>query len=290
MRLRARILTIGTAAALTAAAASGCGAEDKAKDAAAGAKAAIDPVAQAATATEGQDGGIAMTMSGGITAAGQHVPLDGKGVVDRDGRKGTFTIKTQIDGRSVTMDEVIDGKVVYLKSELFRSLPGGKTWLKVDLNAEAAKQGLDLGALGGGTTQDPAQALEYLKGAGTSRKVGSATVNGTPTTQYHVDVDLRKVAAKSNDPDARATVDKLIKMTGTPTIPVEVWVDGKHLVRREQMKYDMTVGGQRASLDMTIDLTRFGVEVDAQPPADDQVLDLADLMGAQGGAAGTKTS
>ena len=51
----------------------------------------------------------------------------------------------------------------------------------------------------------------------------------------------------------------------------------------------MTVAGQKASLDMTIDLTRFGVQVDAQPPADDQVLDLADLMATQGGA-GTRTS
>src|SRR3954454_3194750 len=281
--LRARILTIGTAAVLTAASAAsaaGCGAEDKAKDAAAGAKAAVDPVAQAATATQGQEGGIAIKLSGGVSAAGQKVPLQGDGVVDAKGRRGMMTITTAINGRSMTMEEVIRDKVVYIKSDLFAGkLPGGKTWLKVDLTKEAAKQGLDLDALGGSTTQDPAQALEYLKGAGASRKVGTETVNGTQTTHYHVDVDLRKVAAKSDDPDAKATVDKLIKMIGTSTMPVEVWVDGRHLVRREQLKYDMTVQGKKASLDMTIDLTRFGVAVHADAPPAGDVVDLGALTG-----------
>jgi hypothetical protein len=101
-------------------------------------------------------------------------------------------------------------------------------------------------------------------------------------------VDLRKVAAKSGDPDAKASVEKLIKTTGTPTIPVDVWVDGHHLVRREQVKYDMTVQGQKASLDMTIDLTRFGVKVDAQPPSSDDVVDAAELL--SGASGQTKTS
>jgi hypothetical protein len=287
-RLRSRPLTLA-AAVLAVSAVAGCGAEDKAKDAAGDAKAALDPVAQAATATERQDGGIAMTLKGGVSAGGQDVPMQGSGVVDRAGKKGTFTIKISAGGRSIAMDEVIDGKVVYLKSDLFGGkLPGGKHWLKVDLAAEAAKQGIDLDALGGSTTQDPAQALDYLKGAGTSRKVGTETVNGTTTTRYHVDVDLRKVAAKSGDPDAKASVEKLIKTTGTPTIPVDVWVDGRHLVRREQVKYDMAVQGQKASLDMTIDLTRFGVKVDAQPPSSDDVVDAAELLSAASGQ--TKTS
>jgi hypothetical protein len=281
-RHRFRPLT-AAAAVLAVSAAAGCGAEDKAKDAAGDAKAALDPVAQAASATERQGGGIAMTLKGGVSAGGQDVPMEGNGVVDRAGRRGTFTMKIAAGGRSMTMDEVIVGKVVYIKSDVFRGkLPGGKSWLKVDLAAEAAKRGIDLDALGGTTTQDPAQALDYLKGAGTSRKVGTETVNGTQTTRYHVDVDLRKVAAKSGDPAAKSSVEKLIKTTGTPTIPVDVWVDGKHLVRREQVKYDMTVQGQKAALDMTIDLTRFGVKVDAKPPSQDDVVDAAKLAGSAG--------
>lgn len=286
--VRARVLTIGAAAALAAASASGCGAEDKAKDAAHDAAAAIDPVAQAATATEQQQGGVAMTLRGGISAAGQSLPMQGHGVVDRKGRSGTFTITMTAGGRSISMDEVLAGRIIYIKSDLFGGkLPGGRHWLKLDLSAAAAKQGIDLDALGGSATQDPAQALDYLKGAGTSRKVGSETVAGTPTTRYHVDVDLRKVAAKSDDADAKSSVEKLIRTTGTATIPVDVWVDAKHLVRREKLDYAMTVQGQKARLTMTIDLTKFGVPVDARPPAAGDTADLTDLVGGDGARAHT---
>lgn len=276
-------MAIGAAALIA-----GCGAEDSAKDAASDAKNAIDPVAQAAAATSSQDGGIAMTMKGGISAGGQKIPLDGSGVVDRAGKSGTFSITTSVNGKSVKMDEIIDGKVIYITSDMFEGqLPGGKKWLKVDLAGEAAKQGIDLDALGGSSTQDPAAALDYLKGAGTSRKVGTETVNGTQTTRYHVDVDLRKVAAKSGDADAKASIEKLIKTAGTSTIPVDVWVDAKHLVRREKLAYDMTVQGEKASLDMTIDLTKFGVVVHADPPSADDVADLSALTGA--GSGGTSS-
>jgi hypothetical protein len=282
--VRTRVLTSAVAAALAAAAVTGCGAEDSAKQAASDARDAIDPVAQAADATSAQQGGIAMTMKGAVTAGGQDVPLEGSGVVDRKGKSGTFSFTTSINGKPLKLDEIIDGKVIYIKSDLFSGqLPGGKRWLKVDLAQEAAKQGIDLDALGGATTQDPAAVLDYLEGAGTSRKVGTATVNGTRTTRYHVDVDLRKVAAKSGDPDARSSVEKLIKTVGTPTIPVDVWVDGDHLVRRERLDYDMTVQGQKASLRMTIDLTKFGVAVKADPPAAGDVADLSALTGAASG-------
>jgi len=279
MRIRLQVLSIGLAAAL---AVSGCGAEESAKKAASGAKNALDPVAQAAETTSAQKGGIAMTMKGSVNAAGQDVPLEGSGKVDRSGKKGTFSFTTSISGKSVKMDEIIDNKIVYIGSDLFAGLPGGKRWVKVDISAEASKLGIDLGSLGAGTTQDPAAALDYLKGAGESREVGTATINGTKTTQYHVDVDLRKVAAKSGDDEAKKGVEKLIQMTGTATIPVDVWVDDQHLVRREKLAYDATVQGQKSSFDFTIDITKYGIDVDAKAPPADQVADFADVLGRAG--------
>jgi hypothetical protein len=282
MRLRARVLSIGLVAAL---AASGCGAEDSAKQAASDAKNAIDPVAQAAETTTSKDGGMALTMTAKVGVGGQDVPMTGTGVVDRTGKKGKMTLKTAAGGKSLTIDEIIDGHVIYMGGDVFGSqLPEGKKWVKLDLDAEAAKQGIDLGALGGGASQDPAAALDYLKGAGPSRKIGTATVNGTQTTQYHVDVDLRKVAAKSDDPDAKKAVEKLIQTSGVRTMPVDVWVDDQHLVRRERIAYTGTEQGQKASFDMTIDFTKFGVDVDVAAPPAAQVTDLAALTG------GTQTS
>ncbi len=286
MRTRAQVLSIGLVAVL---AASGCGAEESAKKAAGNAKSALDPVAQAAETTSAQKGGIAMTMTGGVTAGGQDVPLKGSGVVDRGGKKGTFSFTTQAAGKSMTFDEIIVDQVVYMHSDLFSRLPGGKKWVKVDLRAAASKMGIDLDALGGGTTQDPAAALDYLRGAGTSRKVGTATVNGTKTTRYHVDVDLRKAAAKSGDPDARKSVDKLIQTTGTAKLPVDVWVDDQHLVRREKVAYSAPTQGQKATIDFTIDLTKYGVDVHADAPPSSDVTDLSDVLGAAGGGSGTSS-
>jgi hypothetical protein len=283
-RTRARVLSIGLVAAL---AASGCGAEESARQAAGNAKNALDPVAQAAEATSAQKGGIAMTMKGGVSAGGQDVPLNGSGLVDRSGRKGTFSFTTAVGGKSMKIDEIIDNKVIYMHSDLFSQLPGAKKWLKVDLAAEAAKQGIDLDALGAGTTQDPAAALDYLKGAGTSRKVGTATVNGTRTTQYHVDVDLRKAASKSGGADARKSVEKLIKITGNATLPVDVWVDDQHLVRREKIAYSATQQGQKATFDFTIDITKYGVQVDTQTPPASEVSDFSDVLGAANGGGTT---
>jgi hypothetical protein len=277
---RARILTLGATLALAGGVVAGCGAEDTAKHAASDAKNAIDPVAQASAATSAQKGGIAVTMKGTVSAAGQDVPIDGTGVVDRSGKEGKFSIKTSAAGQDVQIDEILAGKVIYVGGDLLaKQLPGGKKWVKVDLAKEASKQGIDLDSLGGGASQDPAGALDYLKGAGTSRKLGTETVNGTETTRYHVDVDLRKAAAKSADPDAKASVDKLLKMLGSKTLPVDVWVDAGHLVRREKIAYSATAQGQKSSVDLTMDFTKYGVDVQVDPPPADQVADFSDIVG-----------
>jgi hypothetical protein len=284
--LHARLLTIGAAAAATAFAASGCGAGDSAQHAASSAKNAVDPVAQAADVTSAQKGGIAMTITGQVSAAGQNIPMHGTGTFDRKGKLGQMSLTTRVGGRSLTIDEITQGRTFYMSSDAFKSeLPSGKSWLKLDLDKFAKAKGIDLSALAGNGAQgDPSQALEYLKGAGTSTKVGSETVDGVPTTHYHVVVDLRKAAAKSGAADAKSSVEKLIRLTGTSTIPVDVWVDKDHLVRRETMKYDETIQGQKMTMAMTIDMTKFGVEITAKVPPASETVDGNKLLGAQGGA------
>jgi hypothetical protein len=282
MRIRAHALSIGLVAAL---AVSGCGAEDSAKKAASSAKDAIDPVAQAAEATSAQKGGIAMTMKGGASVAGQEIPIEGSGTIDRAGKNGRFSFTTSVAGKSMKIDQIIDDRVIYMSSPLFSQLPGGKKWIKLDLNAELAKQGVDLDALGGGTTQDPAAALEYLKGAGPSKELGTETVNGTKTTRYHVDADLSKVAGKAKDEAGRKAIEKLIQTSGIKTMPIDVWVDAQHLVRREKIAYTGQQQGQKATFDFTMDFTKYGVDVDAEAPPADEVADFSELLG--GADAGT---
>jgi hypothetical protein len=262
-------------AAVAALAVSGCGAKD-----------AVDPVAQAAQVTDQQRGGIAMMLSGKVSDGSQAMPITGSGTVDRGGRKGTFSLELQAQGQSVTVDEVLDGRVLYLRTDQFKGkLPGGKDWLKIDLEAAARTQGVNVDAImPQGPSQDPAQMLEYLKGAGTSKELGKRTIRGVETSGYHVDVDLRKAAQKAGGADARKAIDQAIKQIGRSTIPVDVWVDKDHLVRRERVNFDIAANGKTASIDLTIDMTKYNVPVTADAPAEKDTVDALKLLSSsQGG-------
>ena len=74
--------------------AAGCGAGDDVKS-------AVDPVAQAATNTQNA-GSVAIAMSGGASAAGQEIPLQGEGVFDLKGKRGRFTMTTSVPGQQAS--------------------------------------------------------------------------------------------------------------------------------------------------------------------------------------------
>jgi hypothetical protein len=280
------------AAALAALAVAGCGSDEKgdattpaaaqapaataatapaATTPAAAAPAATDPVAQAAATTDRQDGAVAFAMKGVVTTKGQPVPLSARGTIDRKSQRGAFTTKTTFGAKAFTVQQVVDKQLLYFRSSLFAGkLPGGKSWMKVDL-AEAAKTpGLDLDALGAsGPSQDPVSGLDYLQGAGAAKKLGAAKVGGVATTRYRVQVDLKRAVKRSAKPAAKRAIDRLIATLGGPTtLPVDVWVDGEHLVRRQRVDYTATVAGQTSQFDITTDYTAYGAKITTQPPAD----------------------
>lgn len=293
--LPARLLTIGAAAALVAVPLTGCGSDDSPSKAASSAaskvEGALDPVAQAAEVTGAQKGGIAMSVNGKVGAAGQTIPIKGNGTFDREGKLGQMSMTTSVGGQDMTIDEITKGHTVYMTSDAFKGkLPGGKNWMKLDIDAAAKSQGIDLSALTGtGTPQDPSQVLDYLKGAGTSTKVGEETINGVATTHYHAVIDLEKAASKGG-PDAEKAVKQMEKLAGIRSLPLDVWVDKDHLVRREAIKYDMTVQGERASMDMVVDMTKYNVDVVAKPPKDSDTIDATKLLNSMGGGDGESTS
>jgi hypothetical protein len=235
------------------------------------------PVALAVATTNRQAGALAFTMKGTVTTGGQPAPLSARGVYDRKSRRGAFTTKTKIGAQAFTVRQIADGQMVYLRSPVYAGkLPGGKSWLKIDVAQAARVPGLDLDALGvGGPSKDPAQGLDYLRGAGTATRLGTAKVNGVATTRYRVQVDLKRAAKRSaKGTTARRSIDRLIASLGGPTmLPVDVWIDGDHLVRRQHVKYSATVSGARSAFDITTDYTAYGATIDAKPPADGDTFD-----------------
>jgi hypothetical protein len=171
-------------------------------------------------------------------------------------------------------------RVVYLHlpEKLSAQVPGGKPWLKLDLDKLGKAQGIDLGALQSTTSNnDPTQQLDQLRGAGEVKRVGSEKVRGTQTTHYRAKVDLRKAADKAPAAQraaARRSVERLIKLEGASTLPVEVWIDDQGRLRRERVAQKI----QGQSLDFTMDLYDFGTREALKAPPASQTQDFSDVV------------
>jgi hypothetical protein len=265
-----RLLPVLLACALLPVAA-GCGTEDSVKN-------AVDPVAQAATKTA-DAGTVQLSMTGKVSAAGTEVPIDARGAFDLKNKRGHLNLTTTVPGKgSVQIEELLDGLVLYMRSDaITSSLPSGKHWIKIDLQALGKQQGIDIGQLqqlGGGT--DPTQFLTYLKQAGKVEKVGSEDINGTPTTHYTATIDLDKLADSAGD--AAASVRQLEQLTGKKSLPTEIWIDNKGRARRQKIEYSAEQPVP-TSVSFTIDYEKFGVPVDVNTPDAGDTADIADLLG-----------
>jgi hypothetical protein len=266
--MRRPLALTAAALALCAPAVAACGSSHD------GSKAAArrpQPVVRSAAATQAA-GSADVVLRGALVAAGRRIPISGTGAVDFKAHRARLRVGTQLPGAgAISVDQLVDGQTLYVRTpQLFSFLPGGKQWLKIDLVKAAQARGADLGSLrslaGSG---DPTQYIAWLAVAGNARRVGRETVGGVATTHYAARLDVRRLAA-SADPAVRRSVAQL----GVRTVPLDVWLDGKGLVRR----LHVVVGTDRtpipAGMDLTMDFSAFGTPVDATPPAEGQTLDV----------------
>ena len=224
----------------------------------------LDPVASAAAKTAKQGSTkVAFTMSGG------GIKGTGSGVFNNDGSSGRMSMDLAAGGRSIHMDAITQDLVLFMKSPLFQSQPGfpkGKEWVEIDVEKAAKSMGVDLGSI---RDVGPRSALSFLRGSdGKPKKVGKETVRGVVTTHYSATVDLQAAADKASGSTAKS-LRKLIDLTGTKTIPVDVWIDGHGLVRKES--YAQRFTPDRPAMRITEVMYGFGQPVDVQAPPSDKV-------------------
>lgn len=200
------------------------------------------------------------TLTGSVDAAGQAVTLSGAGDFDNTSHQGSVHVDFSLGGLAGTLDEVLDGTTIYLKSPLLSgSLPTGKTWLKIDLQKALASKGLDLSSL---LFQNPSQALAQLQSSGNVTKVGDETIGGVDTTHYRGRVDPSKIPQGA----------KIQSLTNAKYAPYDVWIgkdDG--YVHRVALAYSFKVrGAQREAITMTTGFSDYGKSVMVTvPPASD---------------------
>jgi LppX_LprAFG lipoprotein len=184
-------------------------------------------------------------------------------------------LPSQLTQNGSTAEFVLADKVMYLKMPFLSGmLPGGKQWMKIDVAAAAKQAGTSLGSFG---QLDPQQWLQQLLASNDTQKVGTDTVQGEQMTHYRTTID--PATALSKVPAAqRAAVRKAMQQIGMSTIPVDVWVDGSGLLRRESLSLTFGQGLQNAAMKVTFDLHDFGSPVNVEVPPTDQVYDALSAL------------
>ena len=247
-----------------------------------------------------------IAVKGTIDVQGKHLSISGHGAADLPARKVDLTMTLGQLG-DIRMREI--GNTVYEKLPP-SALPGGSPyagrWIKITLPAGASGQ-----AAG---SFDPQQALSFLKDVsdGGVKRVGTTTVDGTPTTHYSAQIDLSKALQKAQQqlhsagstPNLNLT--QLAHQLGRSQLPIDVYIDGKHLLRRVTMSMQVPVpsaastasgagsgSSGQASFSVTEDFSDYGSPVQISAPPAGQVVDGSSLLGGGsggGGARGTVSS
>ena len=183
--------------------------------------------------------GLHMKLKASVTISGQPVVVSGNG--DFVKRKGSLLLDFNAGGLAGTIDTVIQGTGLYLKSPLFAdALPQGKTWVRLDLAKAAASNGLESLA-----AQDPATTLTRLASLRNVKEIGEEQIGGVDTTHY------RGRVAKS--------------VAGATYGPVNVWV-GKDDGYVHRVAFTLTTP-EKQKLGATLDFSDFGKDVTVTVPA-----------------------
>jgi predicted small lipoprotein YifL len=233
----------------------------------------LDPVASAATKTQ-QAGTFDFDYTASMQILGQQLSLSGSG--QADAANGAMQMSLDFKGLPAALTQngstaqfLLVDKAMYLQMPfLAGKLPSGKQWLKVDLAAAMKSAGGSLGSFG---QLDPQQWLQQLLASSNTQKLGTDTVQGEQMTHYRTTIDPSKI--DSVPASLRAKVRKAMQQIGMTTIPVDVWVDGQGMLRREALSLTFGKALQGATMSMTFDMHDFGAPVNITAPPADQVLD-----------------
>jgi hypothetical protein len=199
--------------------------------------------------------------------------MSGEGVFDFATQSGAMTL----DATGFRVEERIVDGVAYVRMP---GMPGGggDKWIRMDLES----LGSDPSALSQSQT-DPTQILSYLAGvADDVVDVGPAEVRGVEVTHYRATLDLGRALDAPDVPAAtRERLQKLAPSLRDIDMPVEVWIDADGRMRRMSMEMDLAemLGGTDAgsgvptgaAMHIEMELYDFGVPVDVEAPAPDEV-------------------
>jgi hypothetical protein len=236
----------------------------------------VAPVAAAATKSQTAGGAhfsLSLAVDGTqlgptvVTADGAFDQDQGQVTVDLSGLASQLPL-TGLDQIQAVYATESGDPVVYVGAPgLANVLPGGKQWVRVDLQHAASAAGVNLAQVLGGLGGNPSDVLSMLRASGDVTTVGTDTLDGTTVTHYLATIDLQKALTQNGVPND--VVQKLLDSGAPATLPVDVWIgndDG--LVRRVEASY---TGNDGSSAKLTLNVSDWGSQVTVDTPPADQV-------------------
>ena len=194
-----------------------------------------------------------------------------EGVVAGDGKTGQITLDAVRRLGSIE-ERIVDG-IVYMqlrRPAVRVASSAASSGCRSSLD-ELQQRGGDARRSGRpGAVERPARrASSTSQGlSGDVEKVGDDTVAGRARTHYRATIDYAKVArqAARRRPRASAT-----SCRSSGTVPVDVWIDDDDRVVKMHLAIDAgSLGAAAGTVEMTMEITDFGVPVDVQAPPADQ--------------------
>jgi hypothetical protein len=124
----------------------------------------------------------------------------------------------------------------------------------------------------GGVTKPTDVLSRVLAASEETKLLGEENVRGVEARHFRAQVDGRKLleqlpSDKRPDPE---------EVWGDRFIPVELWIDEESRLRRLKLSEEFSEDGPD-SMVMTIELFDYGVEVDVQPPPEEQLISQEEL-------------
>lgn len=264
--------------------AAGCGKDDLNPEA----------VAQAAEKTRKEE---SSRISFAVKATGMGLPqeltLRGSGVAALNAADMDLTMDlgpalalagAQADGE--TRIVVVDGSL-YVKVPAVQGfeLPGGKSWVGLDLRRAVDAMGADGEALGALAAVTPEATLTAITSADGIKEAGEEEIDGAPTTHYTGEVALKdflEALPEDRRESAQKALEQAMKESGQKDEPqpIDVWVDEEGRIRRLGMRTEMPAqsGVPKGTMAMTFDYTDFGAEVTAAAPPKGETLDATEMI------------
>jgi hypothetical protein len=230
-----------------------------------------------------------MTMRVSSPSLQKPITGTGSGSFNTGSREGGLTFSMNTPQGAMTFQEVLSGHLLYMKlpSALSGALPlGGKPWVSLDLTKLKDFPGA-ASLLNNPASSNPSEMLQYLRGVSDSVvSKGADHVNGIATTHYHAQIDFDRVASAlpaSARADAQKAIAAIESQTHLHTVPVDVWVDKHHLVRRMAMSMSPTIpNAGPVDESFTIDFLKYGLQHPPAVPPSSQVADLSQLLNSGG--------